>query len=117
LLLELRAVSAVMAVVFGVTPIAIVKMARASLESSARAELRAALPLVEAYRLQMGTYEGLSADVLRAVFDPGVSPDLTFSRLSNTSYCVSAAADGHVADVVGPGGSPESGDCPTVAGG
>src|SRR3990172_4645573 len=88
LLLELRAVSAVVALAFGVTPVAVVKMARATMESSARAELTAALPLIEGYRLQMGTYEGLSSDVLRAVYDPKIAPDLAFSDLSSASYCV-----------------------------
>ena len=116
-LLELRAVSAVMALAFGITPVAVVKMANAARESSARAELTAALPLVEAYHVQMGTYVGLSPDVLRAVYDPNVSPNLAFGSLSDVSYCVSATADGHTAHVVGPGGSPESGGCPAVAGG
>jgi len=37
-LLELRAVSAVMALAFGITPVAVVNMAKAARESSARAE-------------------------------------------------------------------------------
>ena len=110
--LELRAVFVVMALVFGVTPVAVVKMARAARESVARSELKAALPAIESYHLELGTYAGLSSDVLRAVYDSTLAPGLSFGWASGSSYCVALAAGGHTAHVIGPSGSPESGGCP-----
>ena len=113
-LLELRAVFAAMALVFGLTPVAVVKMARAARESVARSELKAALPAIESYHLELGTYTGLSSDVLRAVYDSTLASGLAFGWVSDSSYCLALTADGHTAHVVGPSGSPESGGCPAA---
>ncbi len=110
--MELRAVFAVIALAFGITPVAIVKMAGAARESVARSELKAALPPIESYHLELGTYAGLSSDVLRAVYDSTLASDLVFGWVSDGSYCVELTAGGHTAHVIGPGGSPESGGCP-----
>jgi len=78
----------------------------------ARSELKAALPAIESYGLELGTYAGLSSDLLRSVYDSTLAQGLTFGWAADSSYCVALTAGGRTAHVIGPSGSPESGGCP-----
>ncbi len=56
-------------------------------DSKAQANIRAALPAVETFFSDNGTYVGMTTVTLRAI-DAGVSSTLDFQNLSATSYCV-----------------------------
>src|SRR5918999_510567 len=56
-------------------------------ESAAKANVRSAIPAVEAYFADNSTYAGMTLAKLQASYDAGVK-NITFGSLSATSYCV-----------------------------
>lgn len=82
-------------------------------DAAARVAVRGALPSVEVYFADNGTYVGMSLTILQAAYDPGLDTSLAFSNLSGRSYCVSAAVAGRFAHVSGPvDPQPRDGLCP-----
>jgi len=80
---------------------------------AARVSVREALPSVEAYFADNGTYAGMSLAILQAEYDAGLDDSLAFSTLSERSYCVSAVVAGRFAHVSGPDNpQPQDGLCP-----
>ena len=74
---------------------------------TAEANLRAALPDVEAYYAEHKTYVGLTTDVLREQYDQGLAPGVTIddsADLTDDHYCLTSRHDGATAWVAGPGG-------------
>jgi prepilin-type N-terminal cleavage/methylation domain-containing protein len=85
-------------------------------ESAAKANVRSAIPAVEAYFADNNTYTGITLAKLQASYDQGVK-NITFGTLSDTSYCVrsevgdkAAIKDGPSADITS--GPKASTTCP-----
>lgn len=55
--------------------------------------LRAAIPAIEAYHADNGTYAGMTDDLLRANYDFGL-PTITIVRATAKGYCVESTVDG-----------------------
>jgi type IV pilus assembly protein PilA len=70
--------------------------------SSAKANLRAALPAAEAYYSDNGTYVGMDATDLAAI-DQGVSSSLTVASAAAATYCLTDTVSGKKWSVAGPG--------------
>ena len=68
---------------------------------SARADLRVALPSIEAYYSDHNSYAGATADLLRTTYDAGL-PDITVYAQTE-SYCLEAPGGDYHYN--GPGGS------------
>ena len=64
-------------------------------EAQARADIRGAIPVIEAYRADTGTYAGVTVTVLRATYDTRV-PDVGIVVTSAGSYCVESEVEGLV---------------------
>jgi hypothetical protein len=77
--------------------------------ADAEANVRAAVPALEAWNADHGTYEGATLARLRT-YDYGVH-DVRLSQLTLTSYCLESRVDGAVASKRGPGGEIRPGDC------
>lgn len=76
--------------------------ARAS-DSTAKADLRAAIPSAEAYKADNGTYAGMTATAMQA-YDSGLATSLAvYGTPTATAYCLTATANGHTWSVAGPG--------------
>ncbi len=74
-------------------------------KSATKANVRAAIPAVEAFYGDNGTYVGMTAAKLLASYDSGIKVTLG-ATLTATSYCIkSATLGGSVAHVSGPGGT------------
>jgi type IV pilus assembly protein PilA len=58
-------------------------------ESAAKANVRAAIPAVEAYYADKNTYEGMDLAKLQASYDAGVK-NIAFGTLTANSYCISS---------------------------
>ena len=80
---------------------------------AARVAVREALPSIEGYFADNGTYVGMSPSVLAAEYDSGLDGTLAFSSLSALTYCVSAVSEGRMAHLLGPDNpQPQDGPCP-----
>jgi type IV pilus assembly protein PilA len=78
-----------------------------------KANLRAALPVAEAYRGDdapaggAGAYTGMTAEKLMAI-EPSLSPTLTVTSATASTYCLTDSVSGKTWSVAGP--RPSSGD-------
>jgi len=77
-------------------------------QRTAQANLRAALPDVEAYFVDHQTYVGMTMGVLRASYDQGISGEVEINNpadLSATHYCLKAVDHTQTYWLRGPGGA------------
>jgi type IV pilus assembly protein PilA len=80
---------------------------------AARANVRAAVPGVEAFFADNGTYVGITLAGLKASYDQGIK-DVTFTNLTATGYCIANDATktgGKQWHMTGPGGDIVTGAC------
>jgi prepilin-type N-terminal cleavage/methylation domain-containing protein len=111
-LMELLIVTVVLGLLATVGLASYVGLRERAGDVAARVAVREALPSVEAYFADNGTYAGMSLSAL-AEYDTGLDDSLAFSSLSERSYCVSAVAAGRFAHVSGPDNpQPQDGLCP-----
>jgi prepilin-type N-terminal cleavage/methylation domain-containing protein len=72
---------------------------------AAEANVRAAVPSVEAYYQDNNSYSNLSTTILLASYDAGLKLDTANPMLSGASYCISSNGGGnHWASKNGPAG-------------
>ena len=69
--------------------------------SSAKADLRAALPATTAYHQDHATYIGMESTDLLAI-DPGIAPSLTVTSAKRSSFCLTDTVSGRTWSVAGP---------------
>lgn len=81
---------------------------------AAEAKVRNAIPSIEAYYVDHGSYLGVTVDGLRATYDPGLDRALVIPLRSVTaqSYCVQLAGVGSTFHTAGPSGDVATGPCP-----
>ena len=70
---------------------------------AAQADIRAAIPSVEAYYSDKGHYTALTVTHIRSSIDSGVSNKVSLSNLGASSYCIGASVGGKTWSVQGPG--------------
>src|SRR5689334_18616294 len=83
---------------------------------AAQSDIRAAIPSIEAYYSDHGSYNGLTVAHIKASIDSGVSSKVTLSGLGASAYCAGATVGGKSWSVQGPGASmwfSSSADCST----
>jgi type IV pilus assembly protein PilA len=79
--------------------------------AAAQANVRSAIPAIEAYFADTDTYVGISAAALKASYDQGISSTLTFGTLSATTYCVQSDVSTKTYKKDGPGADIVEGAC------
>jgi type IV pilus assembly protein PilA len=82
-------------------------------DQAARANIRAAVPGVEAYFADTGAYTGITLAGLQASYDAGIK-NVTFTVPTASSYCiqnVAATTGGKQFHLNGPGGDITAGVC------
>jgi type IV pilus assembly protein PilA len=72
-------------------------------QKSADADVRAALPSVEAWYGDNGTYTNMTIPLLRSTYDSGLSPAVAFSGTPGATYCIGATVTGKTVSFKGPG--------------
>jgi len=103
-LVELLVVVAIVGVLVAIAVPSYLGFSGRAADSSAKANLRAALPSAEAYYVDNGTYAGMTASVLRSQYDAGLAAGLTVvGTPSQSGYCLADSVDGHTWSVAGPG--------------
>jgi len=69
--------------------------------SSAKSNVRASIPAIEAWNADHGTYAGMTVRELRVKYDYGI-PDVKIVKASKTAYCVESTAGGETWSYHGP---------------
>ena len=72
--------------------------------------LRAAIPAIEAWNADHGTYAGMTVAKLRTKYDYGV-PDVKIAKAMKTVYCIESSVAGETYSYRGPGGPIARGGC------
>ena len=79
--------------------------------SNAEANVRAAVPAIEAYAADNGTYGGASQQKLQASYDAGIS-NVSVTQATATTYCVESTVGNASAFKLGPAANVLPGTCP-----
>jgi len=85
---------------------------------AAAANVRSAIPSLEAFYAEHGTYGGADISALRRDYDPGIDPSVKLGWvengrycLENGRYCLESTVEGQTASVTMPGGEIVFGGC------
>jgi type IV pilus assembly protein PilA len=70
---------------------------------AAQADVRAAIPSVEAWYSDKNTYTGLTTTHIKLSIDSGLSSHVVLNNLTANSYCIGASVGGKNWSVSGPG--------------
>jgi len=81
-----------------------------STAAAAESNVRAAVPAIEAFYADNGTYEGATPERLR-VDDGAISVDLHVVQATKDSYCLESTVDGATYNKAGPAAAIVSGPC------
>jgi hypothetical protein len=76
----------------------------------AQTNLRAAIPAIEAYYADKGTYAGMTLEGLRGVYDYGI-PDVKIVRATRKAYCIESTVAGETYSYHGPARGLGQGRC------
>jgi prepilin-type N-terminal cleavage/methylation domain-containing protein len=101
-LLELLAVLVIVAILLAVAVGFQAGARERASDATARANIRSAVPAVEAYRADHGTYAGMTEAVLESQYSRGVSVVVVSAAAGE--YCLRASEGGSTWFKLGPGG-------------
>ena len=79
-------------------------------ETAAQANVRAAVPSIELYFSDNGSYVGVSYAALKASYDAGLA-SVTFPTATATTYCVEATVHSRTFSRNGPSAAIAAGSC------
>src|SRR5215831_16008812 len=92
-LIELLVVMIILAILMAVAIPSYLSFRDRANNSAAGADLRAAIPSVEAYFSDNGTYAGMTAASLQASYDQSINPSIILVKPAGAStYCVQATS-------------------------
>jgi hypothetical protein len=77
----------------------------------AATNVRAAIPAIEAWNADRGTYAGMTVKKLRGRYDAGIPETVTIVQATKTTYCVESTAIGETYSFRGPHGPLAPGGC------
>jgi prepilin-type N-terminal cleavage/methylation domain-containing protein len=108
-LIELLVVMIILAILTAIAIPSYLSFRDRANKSAAGADLRAAIPSVEAYFSDTGAYTGMTATALQASYDQSLDPAIVFVKsASATDYCVYAVSpndNDKIAYKAGPNGT------------
>ena len=92
-LIELLVVMIILAILTAIAIPSYLSFRDRANNSAAGADLRAAIPSVEAYFSDNGTYTGMTAAGLASAYDQSINPSIILVKsASGTAYCVQATS-------------------------
>jgi len=80
-------------------------------KQAAAANVRSAIPSLEAFYAEYGTYGGADVSALRRDYDPGIDPSVKLGWVETGRYCLESTVEGQTASVTGPNGEVVLGGC------
>ena len=110
-LIELLVVIIIIGILLAIAIPSYLKFRDRANESAAKANVRAAVPAIEAYYADNNTYAGMTLAKLQASYDAGIK-NITFgSTLDATTYCVQSTVGQATYNKAGPSADIVSGAC------
>ena len=104
-LIELLIVLVIIGVLLAIAVPSYLGFKKRAEKSAASSNVRAAIPAMEAWYSDSGTYAGATAANLKAQIDTGLASGLVTSNLTGSGYTISFTQGTCVATVNGPGGT------------
>jgi type IV pilus assembly protein PilA len=80
-------------------------------DSAAKANVRAAIPAVEAFFADQNTYAGVTLGYLQSTYDQGIK-NITIPTASASTYCIQSVVGGKTWNKSGPASDLATGACP-----
>ena len=110
-LIELLVVIIIIGILLAIAIPSYLKFRDRANESAAKANVRAAVPAIEAYYADTNSYEGVTLAKLQASYDAGIK-NITFGgTLNATTYCVQSTVGQATYNKAGPSADIVSGAC------
>ena len=110
-LIELLVVIIIIGILLAIAIPSYLKFKDRANNSAAQANVRAAVPGLEAFAADHGTYVGATSAALQASYDAGIK-HITTKSLSQTSYCVESTVGPNTYHKAGPAADITTGPCP-----
>jgi hypothetical protein len=83
--------------------------------AAAESNVRAAVPAIEAYYADNGSYAGATMEKLRSTYDAGIPQEVQLVRAEALTYCIESTVDGATYSKAGPSSDIVAGPCPPKA--
>ena len=113
-LIELLVVIIIIGILLAIAIPSYLKFRDRANESAAKANVRAAIPAVEAFYADNNTYENMNLAALQSNYDAGIK-NISFGTLSGSSYCVQSTVGQATFNKNGPSADIVSGPCASAS--
>jgi type IV pilus assembly protein PilA len=110
-LIELLVVIIILGILMAIAIPSYLKFKDRANTSAAEANVRAAIPGMEAFNADHNTYVGATSAALQASYDAGIK-HITTKNLTATSYCIESTVGPTTYHKSGPSGDITTGACP-----
>src|SRR5438270_7818970 len=110
-LIELLVVIIIIGILLAIAIPSYLKFKDRANNAAAQANVRAAVPGMEAYNADHGTYTGATSALLQASYDAGIK-NIRVKTATATTYCVDSTVGASVYKKAGPGAAITAGACP-----
>jgi type IV pilus assembly protein PilA len=109
-LIELLVVIIIIGILLAIAVPSYMKFRDRASDSAAKANVRAAIPGVEAFYADQGTYAGMTLTFLQTNYDQGIK-NVTIPTATSSTYCVESAVGGKTWRKNGPAADLENTNC------
>ena len=110
-LIELLVVIIIIGILMAIAVPSYLKFRDRASTSAAEANVRAAVPGMEAFAADHSTYSGATSAILQASYDAGIK-HITLTNLTATSYCIQSVVGNSTYHKSGPSADIVTGACP-----
>ena len=110
-LIELLVVIIIIGILMAIAVPSYLKFRDRASTSAAEANVRAAVPGMEAFAADHSTYSGATSAILQASYDAGIK-HITLKNLTATSYCIQSVVGNSTYHKSGPSADIATGACP-----
>jgi type IV pilus assembly protein PilA len=110
-LIELLVVIIIIGILLAIAIPSYIKFRDRANRSAAQANVRAAIPAVEAYYADNSTYAGMTLSFLQTTYDQGIK-NINIQSATSTTYCLDSTVGAESWKKPGPGADIVTGTCP-----
>jgi type IV pilus assembly protein PilA len=110
-LIELLVVIIIIGILLAIAIPSYLKFKDRANNAAAQANVRAAVPGMEAFNADNGTYTGATSAILQASYDAGIK-NIRVKSATATTYCIDSTVGTSVYKKAGPGAAITAGACP-----